>query len=203
MDGSLQVGRHQGVQSPRHSYQHETSSHIEVPERPEHYSARSPGVRPVSIHSDSRAHLNANGASAAYKKWQHESPEISPQTFSSQDGSRLGHDIETTQVGDSQSVSDESNISRLEASNYTMPSTNPPGVSNASRLDVIGRRRSQSIGSGPRGSRIAAVGLSHSGSPDKILILFSYLSSCERVYPMRPLKLKKSGIRIQFNTSHP
>lgn len=191
------------MQSPKHSYQHETSSHIEVPERPEHYSARSPEVRPVSIHSDSRAHLNANRASAAYKKWLHESPEISPQTFSSsQDNSRLGHDIETTQVTGGQGVSDESDISRLEASSYTRPSTNPPGVSNAPRLDVIGRRRSQSIGSGPRGSRIAAVGLSHSGSPDKILILFSYLSSCERAYPMRPLKLRKSGIRIQFNTNH-
>lgn len=164
MDSSLQVDRHQGVQSPKHSYHHETSSNIEVPGRPEHYSARSPVVRPVSLESGSRAHLNANGASAAYEKWLHEAPEI-PQTFSlSQDGSRLGHDIETTPVGGGQGVSDESDIARLEASSYTRPSTNPPNVPNASRLDAIGRRRSQSIGSGPRGSRIAAVGLSHSYS---------------------------------------
>ncbi|KAL4785372.1 hypothetical protein BJX76DRAFT_181101 [Aspergillus varians] len=151
MDGSLHVDRRQDVQSPTHSYRCETSPNLETPDKLD-YSKRSTGGRPTSLDGTADAPLDPNGTSAKTQEWV-----LNPPGYPfSQSKSRVEDETDSLEVSDL-TVSQESDLSRLEVSSCMRSSTNPPNVHHMSRLDSIGRRRSQSIGSGSRGSRIAAL----------------------------------------------
>ncbi|KAL4920122.1 hypothetical protein BDW62DRAFT_22920 [Aspergillus aurantiobrunneus] len=157
MDGSLRVDTDRGVQNPQRLFQSESNPNLEVSNSLEHYSGRSPGVQPTSFDVDSKVHLDANGASAGTREWSHRSPALSPKGNPlSQGKSRVGPETGLLEVGDL-GANDLNDISPLDAPGYMRSSTNPPNAHHMSSLDAIGRRRSQSIGSGSRGSRIAAL----------------------------------------------
>ncbi|KAL4933340.1 uncharacterized protein BDV17DRAFT_107044 [Aspergillus undulatus] len=157
MDGSLQIDRRHAVQNSKNSYRCETNANFNIPDELEHYSRRSPDVRPLSLDAASNMHAGADKIPEESQQWLHRSL-ASPLrgSLSSQEKPRVANDTGLKMVGDSD-VAEQNEIAGLEASGYMRTFQNPPDARHMSGLDVLGRRRSQSIGSGPRGSKIAAL----------------------------------------------
>jgi hypothetical protein len=148
MDGSLQVGRPQGLRSPKYPYRREANSNSEVSDKIEHYSRRSPGRRLISLGASPGARQKANGDSADAQEWLHKPPELS--------GKEQSFSQDKPREGKGHFAWSEQN----ELSHQKRPSTNPPNIhDHMPKLDDIGRRRAKSIGFGPRDSKIAAVSL--------------------------------------------
>ncbi|KAL4803470.1 hypothetical protein BDV18DRAFT_41370 [Aspergillus unguis] len=147
MDGSLRVDSRQPIQSSRNMHQDRTGSSHGNSGKLAHYYRSSPGVRPLSLDTASDIHLNTRRASTD------SSPELSTKKYQvPQYAPPVGHQRIPEDMG-----TESRDVRRTEASGYTKPSTSPPNAQQVPGLDAIGRRRAQSIGSGPRGSRIAAL----------------------------------------------
>ncbi|KAL4941297.1 hypothetical protein BDV06DRAFT_5603 [Aspergillus oleicola] len=157
MDGALEVDARHDVKSSKHSNLREVPVDFKAPGKLEHYPRRSPGVRPISLDAASNIHPDANRGPADSQEWPHRYPAAPIKSTSpSLDKLRGAHETDLMAVGDL-GVTEPSIISGLESRHYARPSTNPPSAHPLSNLDAAGRRRSQSIGSGPRGSRITAL----------------------------------------------
>ncbi|KAL4791525.1 hypothetical protein BDV19DRAFT_292821 [Aspergillus venezuelensis] len=158
MDGPLQVDTRHDVKSTKHSESCETTARFMAPAKLEHYSPRrSPGVRPLSLDAARNTHPDKHRGSADPQEWPSKAstaPFKEDPTL--QDKPRRVYGIDPLALG-GLGVTELSDSSRLESRDYMGPSTNPPLAHPLSDLDGFGRRRSQSIGSGPRGSRIAAL----------------------------------------------
>ncbi|KAL5335486.1 hypothetical protein BJX70DRAFT_324624 [Aspergillus crustosus] len=146
MDRSLQVDRHQGLRSLNYTYRREASSHSELSDKLEDYNGRSPGGRPLSLGMIPSEQRKANGDPADAEDCLHKPPkgpvngQSSPQQTLQEDKGDIAG----------------SNGNRLPQQNR--PFTTPPSTQeHIPKLDDLGRRRSKSIGVGPRDSRIAAL----------------------------------------------
>ncbi|KAL4953692.1 hypothetical protein BDW69DRAFT_151695 [Aspergillus filifer] len=158
MDGSLQIDTRHDVKSTKHSNSCEATAKLMAPAKLEHYSPRrSPGVRPLSLDAARNTHPDVNKGLADSQEWPFKAPAApSKEDPLSQDKPRTVYEIDPLALGD-MGVTEPSDSSRLESRDYMRPFTNSPRAHPVSDLDGFGRRRSQSIGSGPRGSRIAAL----------------------------------------------
>ncbi|KAL4992333.1 hypothetical protein BDW68DRAFT_150269 [Aspergillus falconensis] len=157
MDGSLQVDRRHGAQSPERTYRRENTSNNDVLNRLDRYHGHTPGMRPLSLDANSNMQGNANGASVNGREWLHESSAVPLKGYTSpQNKSCTGRETDLKEAGGLE-WSRQSDMERPEASDHTTASTNAPDAQHMPRLEDIGRRRSQSTGFGSRGSRIAAL----------------------------------------------
>ncbi|KAL4961935.1 uncharacterized protein BDV14DRAFT_112776 [Aspergillus stella-maris] len=158
MDGSLQVDTRHDVKSTKHSGSCEATAKFKALAKLEHYSPRhSPSVRPLSLDAARNTHPDLNRSPADSQEWP---LKASAAPFKedqlSQDKLRRVYGIDPLALGEL-GVTEPSDSLRLESRDYMGPSTNTPRAHPLSDLDGFGRRRSQSIGSGPRGSRLAAL----------------------------------------------
>ncbi|KAL2825209.1 hypothetical protein BDW59DRAFT_75514 [Aspergillus cavernicola] len=153
MDGSLQVHKYQDVQSPKTSSpQIENRSDSDLSHKFEHDSSRSSGAQPTA----SDAASCSSGTSVDVQERQrisHGLPEGYPSSDSTaqegyEDAALKARDMGANELAD---------IPYQKPSGYMRPSTNPPKVNHMLNLDDFGRRRSRSIGSSSRDSRIAAL----------------------------------------------
>ncbi|KAL6237354.1 hypothetical protein BDW75DRAFT_86992 [Aspergillus navahoensis] len=158
MDGSLQVDRRHGAQSPERTYRRENTSNNDMLNL-DRYHGRTPGMRPLSLDAGSNMQGNANGASVDCQESLHESSAAPFKGCTpSQDKSHAGLETDPKEA-DSLEMSRRSDMEQLESSDHTRTSTNPPDVQHMPRLEDenIGRRRSQSTGFALRASKIAAL----------------------------------------------